>query len=134
MTGGFIAGGLGAAFAALALLLVLAAPNRPSALAGGSLRILAAAFIGGQLVLGLVIVLLTASLSGSIDPAIGFISAALLGLGSFGIALIYRRYASRPGEATARERSGTILQMALSQAVAVAGVVLAMLVLFRSPA
>lgn len=134
MTGGFIAGGLGAAFAALAELLVLTAVERPSSHGRGSLRIIAAAFIGGQLVLGLVIVLLAASPGGSIDPAIGFASAALIGFGSFGIALTYRRYASRPGEETAGERSATILLMALSQAAGIAGVVLAMLVLLLSPA
>ena len=133
MTGGFIAGGLGAAFAALAELLVLTAAERPSSLGRGSLRIIAAAFIGGQLVLGLVIVALAASLGGTIDLAIGFASPALIGLGSFGIALTYRRYAGRPGEETPRDRSGTILQMALSEAVGIAGVVLAMLALFLSP-
>lgn len=134
MTGGLIAGGLGAAFAALAELLVLTAGERPRPLPGGSLRIIAAAFVAGQLALGVVIVLLTLTIEGTIDPATGLASAALIGLGAFGTAVTYRGYAARPGEETARERSAVILRMAVSEAVAIGGVVLSMLTLFLSPA
>ena len=134
MTGGLIAGGLGAALAALAELLVLTAPGRPTPLGRGSVRLIAAAFVGGELVMGLVIVMLTLTLGGAVDLAIGFASAALIGLGSFGIALTYRGYAAEAGEATARERSGAILRMAFAQAVGILGQILAILTLMLSPA
>ena len=131
--GGLIAGGLGAALAALAELLVWTAPDRTRPPGRSSIRIIAAAFIGGELVMGLVIILLTLFEGGTVEPIVGFASSALIGLGSFGIALAYRRYAGAPGQATDRERSVVILRMALAQGIGILGAILAILTLMLSP-
>jgi hypothetical protein len=131
MIGGVIAGGLGAALAAIAELLVLTAPDRRDE-NGRSLRVTAAAFVGGEVALGLVIVMLTVTIGGTVDPAIGLTSAALFGLGSFWIALTYRGFADLPGELTARERSSAIVRMALAQGVTILGAIIAILTLMLS--
>lgn len=133
MTGGLIAGGLGAALAALAEVLVWTTPDRPSSLGRAGVRVIAAAFIGGELALGLVIIMLTLTVGGSVDTSVAFASAALFGLGSFGIALSYRIYAGAPGQATDRERSTAILRMALAQGLGIIGATLAILTLMLSP-
>jgi hypothetical protein len=133
MTGGFIAGGLGAALAMLAELLVLSAPSRTEAMATG-LKYIAAAFIGGEIVLALVIIGLAATIGGTVDPAIGLLTAAMIGVGSFGIALSYRGFAGQSGDVTMRDRAGLILRLAGFQAIGVVGVVITLLILFVSPA
>lgn len=133
MTGGFIAGGLGAALAAVALVLVLTAPARTESIATG-LRTIAAAFVAGEIVLGLVVIALTATLDGSVDTAIGFLTAGMIAIGSFGIAFSYRSFAGKAGEVTLRDRAGTIVRMAVFQGVGVIGIVVTLLNLFLSPA
>lgn len=133
MTGGFIAGGLGAAFAALAELLVLSAATRSEAIAAG-MRTIAAAFVAGEIALGIVVVILSATLGGTVDTAIGFLTAGMMAIGSFGIAFSYRGFATRPGEVTLRDRAGMIVRMAVFQGIGVIGVVVTLLNLFLSPA
>ena len=132
MIGGLIAGGLGAALAAVAELLIWSAPVRDEEPARG-MRARAATFVGGEVLLGLVLIALTLTEVGTIDPAIGLLSGTLMGLGSFGIALTYRGFAGAPGEITPRDRAGTIVRMASAQGVGVIGVVIAILSMFLSP-
>jgi hypothetical protein len=131
MIGGLIAGGLGAALAAVAELLVLSSPDRRSA-DGRSVRVVAASFVAGEIALGVVIVMLTLTLPGTVDPAIGMVSAALLGFGSFAIAITYRGLAATTGELTARDRVGAIVRMAAAQGAGVIGAVIAILALMIS--
>ena len=133
MIGGLIAGGLGAAFAAVAQVLIWTGMDRELGPGARSLRIMSAAFVGGDLVLGMVIVILTLSLGGTVDPLIGLVSAAHIGLGSFGIALTFRSVVSKPSDVTAADRSRAILRMAFSQAAGTLGAVLAILSIVLSP-
>jgi hypothetical protein len=134
MTGALIAGGLGFAFAALAEVLIWVGIERELGPGKQSLRLIAAAFVAGQAVLGIVIILLALSGPGTVDPLVGLVSSALIGAGTFGIALTYRRYANAPNEPTPADRAAAILRMAASQGAGTIGVVLAMLTLFLSPA
>lgn len=134
MPAGVIGGLLGAGFAAVAELLVFTGLERPATLPARSLRIIAAAFVAGQATLGIVVALLAATIEGGDIPLlVEFASAGMLGLGAFGVALVYRRHASHgPYDDEVRARSRTILLMALADAVGILGAVLAMLYLFLS--
>lgn len=134
MLGGLIAGGLGAAFAAVAQVLIWTGMDRALGPAAKSLRVLAAAFVAGEMMLGFVLVLLNIFLDGAVDPILGLVTAGLMGVGCFGIALTFRRYASLPTEPTARDRSGALVRMAISQAIGTIGVLITMLSLFLAPA
>jgi len=129
---GLIGGLLGAAFAAVAEVLVFTGLERPTASSLRSLRIIAAAFVAGQAVLGLVVAMLAAAIDGGTIPVlVEFASAGMLGLGAFGVALVYRGHATHgPYADEVRARSRTILLMALADAVGVLGAVLAILALF----
>ncbi|MCI0581783.1 MAG: hypothetical protein L0227_02630 [Chloroflexi bacterium] len=132
MPAGLIGGLLGAAFAGVAEVLVFIGLERPTTPSMRSLRIVAAALVAGQAVLGLVVAMLAAALDGgSIPLLVEFASAGMLGLGSFGVALVYRGHATHgPYADEVRARSRTILQMALADAVGVLGAVVAILSLF----
>ncbi|TAJ98816.1 MAG: hypothetical protein EPO36_14165 [Chloroflexota bacterium] len=132
MPAGVIGGLLGAAFAAVAEVLVLTGLERPATPSTRSLRVIAAAFVAGQAVLGLVVAMLSAAIGGGTIPLlVEFASAGMLGLGSFGVALVYRGHATHgPHDDEVRARSRTILLMALADAVGILGAVLAILSLF----
>jgi hypothetical protein len=133
MTGALIAGGLGFAFAALAELLIWVGLERELVPGMQSLRLIAAAFVAGQAILGIVVILLALTVPGTVDPLIGLVSGALIGAGTFGIALTYRGYARAPNEPTPADRAAAILRMAVSQGAGIIGVVVTMLTLFLSP-
>jgi hypothetical protein len=126
---GLIGGLLGAAFAAMAEVLVFTGLERPATPSTRSLRVVAAAMVAGQAVLGLVVAMLSTAFDGGTIPLlVEFASAGMLGLGSFGVALAYRGHAThRPFDDEVRARSRTILLMALADAVGVLGAVLAIL-------
>jgi len=136
MPAGVIGGLLGTALAGLAEVLVFSGLERPSTPQARSLRIIAAAFVGGQAALGLVIALLAASIADvEIPLAVAFASAGMLGLGAFGVALTYRLHAtSAPFADEVRARARTIVLMAVADAIGVLGAILAILTLFLSEA
>jgi hypothetical protein len=132
MPAGVIGGLLGAALAGVAEVLVFRGLDRPATPQARSLRIIAAAFVAGQAVLGIVVAMLSVSLpDAAISVPVAFVSAAMLGLGAFGVALTYRqRVASGPADDDVRARSRTIVLMAVADAIGILGAVLAILSLF----
>jgi hypothetical protein len=136
MAVGVISGLLAAALAGVAEHLVFTGMETPPTPVARATRIIAAAFIGGILALGLVIAMLAGSIEGAEIPApAAFGSAALMAVGAFGIALIFRQHASGPayGE-LGRERSRAVFLMAAADGVAVLGAALAIVFLFVASA
>lgn len=134
MPAGVIGGLLGAALAGVAEILVFPGLDGPTTPRAGSLRIIAAAFVAGQAVLGIVVAVLSASLpDAEISMPVAFASAAMLGLGAFGVALTYRRHVSGgAADDDLRARARTVTLMAVADGIGVLGAVLAILSLFLS--
>ena len=136
MAVGVMAGLLAAALAGVAELLVFTGLEAPPTPVARATRIVAAAFIGGIVALGLVIAMLAGSIEGVAIPApAAFGSAATMAVGAFGIALVFRQHASGPayGE-LGRERARAIFLMAVADGVGVLGAALAIVFLFVASA
>jgi hypothetical protein len=131
---GVIGGLLAALLAGIAEVLIFTGLDWPRTEAQRSLRIIAAAFVGGQAMLGLVIATLSASIKNAAIPIpVAFASAALIGVGAFTIAVAYRRAAVAPTSGdTARDRAQLVTRMGIGEAIGVVGAVLAILSLFVS--
>ena len=129
---GVIGGLLAAALAGVAEVLVFSGVEEPPTPVARATRIVAAAFIGGLVALGLVIASLAWSVAGAeIPAAVAFGSAAMMAVGAFGIALVFRQHASGPAYAElGRERSRAVMLMAVADGVGVLGAALAIVFLF----
>jgi hypothetical protein len=134
MPNGVIGGLLAAALAGLAEVLIFTGIEGPKTQVQRSLRVIAAAFVGGQATLGVVIATLSASIADAAIPVpIAFASAAMIGIGTFTIALTYRRASVAPASGDPiRDRARWIVRMAVGEAVGVIGAVFAILSLFVS--
>ena len=134
MANGVIGGLFAMALAAVAEVLIFTGLDWPRTDAQRSLRIIAAAFVGGQGVLGAVIALLSAFTKDAAIPVpIALASAALIGVGTFTIAIAYRRAAVAPASGDpVRDRARSVARMGVGQAIGVVGAVLAILSLSLS--
>ncbi len=119
------AGILGMVFAVLALVVLFVWRGGPLDAAWRESRLIAAVYVSGLAVLSLGVAILAFYIEPTYVPTIVLVATpALIGIASFWIALVWRRYADRQGPLTAALRRALMVRLGVAEAIGIAGVLI----------
>lgn len=116
---------LAATLAALSELLVVTGADGPLGPVERNVRVVTAAYVGGQAVLGIVLAVISLTFLGAGLPGpVSWLAAVALVLAAVGCGLIWRsRSRSGPADMTPDDRAATLFRLAIAQAVGILGFV-----------